>query len=581
MDKNNHIDDIFRSKLRNYKPEYVPEHWQMMKAAISSSAKDIPATSSFTARLLIVISALIILSSGIYTYLLTQNNNSSQIKNTATLNNTTKNPVSISNNIAFNSQPVKSSSSDLASNNTLQNQTNLINKNDGQPKTSEKTGNFRKNQVAEDNSSLKNTSGNVPNNSVVINNDKPLVNNTDIALLSGKDITENKLIPKIDENTVVDKQNIESTEVKDEKIPVAINSDEQPQNSGSVVDVQKTNKKTDVTSSEKGDIENSNYTSITDDYLSQKQKQDKKHNKSSDFKATKKMIAELIPDNNVSMVNNFVINPAYAGLYQRHTISLSTLIHKPLYKPSNYFNVPFEYSIAYDFSFGKRKNYGIGIDYKRYLGAAEGSLSVDVTFAYRIFLAEHHNLRIGISASFLGSDINKSNLTFPDMIDPRTGFVYNTNESFPDKTFKNNFDLGMGVWYSWKTLYVSLSAIHLTSPEIGVISKAKIPREYMLSAGYGFNLGKQFNILPAVELNYSSKILNINPDLLFTYRRWLLFGVEFQNLRTAGLVLGFNIKNDVIINLHGGIPMRKDIITNFGAIDYAGIGLRFQFGNYR
>jgi type IX secretion system PorP/SprF family membrane protein len=281
------------------------------------------------------------------------------------------------------------------------------------------------------------------------------------------------------------------------------------------------------------------------------------------------------------MVNNFVVNPAFAGFNQRHTISLSTLIHKPLYKPSNDFNVPFEYSIAYDFNFGKRKNCGIGIDYKRFLGAAEGSLAVDLTFAYRINLAKYHNLRLGASASYIASDINKSDMTFPDMIDTRDGFVYNSNEVFPNKTTKNNFDLGMGVWYSWKTLYVGVSAIHLTSPEIGVVSKSKIPREYMLSAGYGVNLNKSLSVLPSTELKYIEKIINISPCMLFTYKRWLLFGIEFQNLRNAGLVLGYNLKNNVIINIYSGVPMNKDIIKNFGVIDYAGLSLHFQLGNYR
>jgi hypothetical protein len=33
--------------------------------------------------------------------------------------------------------------------------------------------------------------------------------------------------------------------------------------------------------------------------------------------------------------------------------------------------------------------------------------------------------------------------------------------------------------------------------------------------------------------------------------------------------------------LHGGIPMNRDIIENFGIIDYAKVELRFQFGSYR
>jgi hypothetical protein len=37
MDKNKKIDDLFREKLGNYKPEFIQEHWQSMKPVIENS----------------------------------------------------------------------------------------------------------------------------------------------------------------------------------------------------------------------------------------------------------------------------------------------------------------------------------------------------------------------------------------------------------------------------------------------------------------------------------------------------------------------------------------------------------------
>ncbi|HQI71466.1 MAG TPA: hypothetical protein PLT47_11990, partial [Bacteroidales bacterium] len=68
---------------------------------------------------------------------------------------------------------------------------------------------------------------------------------------------------------------------------------------------------------------------------------------------------------------------------------------------------------------------------------------------------------------------------------------------------------------------------------------------------------------------------------LFTYKKWLLFGAEFRSLKDAGLVLGFNMKDNVIINIRSGIPMSKELMSNFGIIDYAGVNVRLQFGNQR
>jgi len=566
MDKNNHIDDIFRSKLGEYKPEYVPEHWQMMKAAISSSGKTgSVSTINFTAKLLIVISALIIVSSGVYTYLLTQKYNTLKNKenNIAQVIPNKKNTI-----IPMENQNI--SSADKISANDIKNnitpQSNSVKEKNVPQNSNISTYNTHKEEIK-----VRKTSQKVKSETTVT------------STITGKHVTKEPVTT--DENVALSDKNNTGKDagylnepLMEGSVPV-INI--LSKNAGSVLNKEETDKNKDVSDKENKIKEDNNYTSVTDDYLVQKQKYDKKHQKELEHKSKKSKIVEALPDCKVSMVNNFVENPAYAGFNQRHTISLSALVHKPLYRPSNDFNVPLEYSMGYDFNFGKRKNCGIGIDYKRFLGAAEGSLAVDLTFAYRINLAKYHNLRLGGSFSYLASDVNKGDLTFPDMIDPRSGFVYNSSEKFPDKTIRNNFDLGFGVWYSWKTFYVGVSAIHLTSPEIGVISKSKIPREYMLSSGYGFDLGKTINVLPSVELKYNEKIINVSPSMLFTYRRWLLFGIEFQNLRNAGIVLGCNLKNNVIINIYTGIPTNKDIIKNFGVIDYAGLSLRFQFGNFR
>jgi type IX secretion system PorP/SprF family membrane protein len=570
MDKNNNIDDLFKSKLDSYQPEYVHEHWQMLKNAMESSPKVVPVIyGNFTAKLLIVLSAIIIVGSGIYTYLLTQEVSSLKIKE-KTLSQykaTVKTPDVNINNRDRNSPVVNSNISPVEKKNAPKNTTNIVKENNSTFSSVSNNRNYQKDNIQVHNSTLQTNFKKSINLSLNNENtvEKTLVNDGEFAVLSGKDIIENDFTLKNDNVT----ENLVSENGIQQNISVNTIINEQ-------IDKNETNN-----IAENSNIEDDNYTSVTDDYLAQKQKLDKKYKKAAERKLYNSKSYESLPDCKVSMVNNFVINPAYAGFNQRHTISLSSLVHKPFYKLSNDFNVPLEYSIAYDFNFGKRKNCGIGLNYKRYLGAAEGSLAVDLTFAYRIFLAQHHNLRLGFSASYLVSDINKEHLSFSDMIDSIDGFVYNTNEMFPDKTASNNFDLGMGVWYNWKTLFVGISAVHLTSPEIGVISKSRIPREYLLSAGYGFNINKKLSTLPALELKYNEKLLYISPSMLFTYKRWLLFGMEFQNLRNAGLVLGFNLNNNFIINMHGGIPLNMDIIENFGIVDYAKISLRFQLGNYR
>ena len=525
MDKNSHIDNIFRSKLADYEPKFDPEHWQMMKAAIESSPKKtFVGSRSFITKILLWVSALIIITSGIYTYTLSRR-----------LNNITTNERFA--NVSDSGKEIKK----FRDGRNYQKSSKKVNAVDYLTKSTPTDLSQKNNKKSID------VSGKIVSKENDIN--KKVVESQNSVLENNRVIVTNEYSKKI---MVI--------ETPDINVDTLSNIND---NANAIINVDNT------------------FSTVIDDYNSQKQKLDKKRNDNKLRSAYLKNSLEPLPDCKVSMVNNFVVNPAYTGFNQKHTVSISTLVHKPLFRPSGDFKIPFEYSIAYDFNFGKRKNYGIGLNYKRYLGAAEGSLAFDLTFAYRIFLAKKHNLRFGFSATYLATDINRKDLSFPDMIDPRDGFVYNSQETFPGRSVNNNFDLGIGVWYTWNTFYAGISAIHLTSPEVGIIIKSRMPREYMLSAGYGFNLSKNINTLPAIEVRYNGRILNVSPNMLFTYKKWFLFGLEFQNLRNAGIVLGYNLKNNIIINFHGGVPVNKDIIKNFGILDYAGLSMRLQFGNYR
>jgi len=578
MDNNKQLDDLFREKLGNYEPEFVPEHWQMMKSAIDNPRIiNYGSSGSNIGNFIIIIASILIVSTGIITYVLFERQR---------LENNTIHQIALN---------IKDSNADV------QKTTNSLQKINNNPS---------------DNKELNNNQNNNSNNTI-LHSEKGNKNANDngvkktIALkkvvLPTKKNTDNKQTKNLNQNndsdiknnnignkntvTVTNEEIVINKEIKDENFVNGVQVDYTVINSDEEVDISSKSKLTDqeklVAGFSESEIdpvivyETQDHSSIIDDYNADKVNNSNKAAKKERKNSSKKKNLEPLPDYKVGVLNNFSVNPAYTGFNQRHTINVSTLVLKPLYKPGNDFNVPFEYSIAYDFNFGKRRNCALGIDYKRAIGAAEGTMAADLTFSYRFNLARYHNLRVGASLSYYSSGINSDDLSFPDMIDQRHGFVFATNELFPGKTTKNTFDIGMGVWYSWKTLYVGISATHLTSPEMGLLDSYNIPREYLLSAGYNLNLNEKFGMLPAVELKYNEKVFKFSPGVLFAFNRWLLFGAEFRNLTDAGIILGCNLKDNVIINVHTGIPMSKVLINNFGIIDYAGINVRLQFGNKR
>ncbi len=578
MDKKNQIDDLFQKKLGDYEPPYVPEHWQMMKSALANPGNTaMKSTGKSISDIIIIISAIFLVTTGIVTYVALERSRQTEVSSGQLASNTV------------------TSKSNLTDENTANKNVVLT--------TDEKNVTKHKETTTAD--QLNNESGNISS---------PTVNNNSIKKSTGKTNVKStiptKNLSRSDNNTfstytvqgqVAD--NKSDKIIANEKEPVATQKAENENFvNGVKVDYKNINADKEVNVLNKKVLSDNEklyagfseaeldapiadepleQASVIDDYNANQIKAKENKKQSNRNKNSVKKNPEALPDYKVGVVNAIALNPAYTGYNQRHTIAVSTMAYKPLYRPGNNFNVPFEYSFAYDFNFGKRKNCGLGINYKRFIGAAEGMMDVDLTFSYRFNLAKYHNLRVGASLSYYTSGINPDDLSFPDMIDANHGFVFGTSEAFPGKASKNSMDIGLGVWYSWKSLYAGFSAMHLTSPNLGIISEYNIPREYILSAGYNYSINDYFGMLPVAELRYNEKTFNFSPGMLFTYKKWLLFGAEFRSLKDAGLVLGFNMKDNVIINIRSGIPMSKELMSNFGIIDYAGVNVRLQFGNQR
>lgn len=553
MDNNKHIDEVFRDKLSGHQYEFVPEHWEMMKSVLDAAAKS--GNKGFIgglSKILIMVSALVMVVSGVYVYcVLNQIQSSSSQKQTSGI---------------YSSTFVSDHTSRIISESISDNQqfTNPVTTNHYIAQSPVNNQQYQQQQfttaeITEQKD--KNDKNNPQNNIQIINNEQ--VENAD-----NQSSNNNVVVVETDEQQTYSNNQINAgvirsrndgykeSEAQDVREKIVINSVEQDDITGSIVD----------------------------DYLAKKEKADAKNRKQKKNQKTGRSTekfdheAQAQTISNLSALNELTINPAFTGINRMHNVSISAMAHKPLYKPASDFSIPFEYSIAYDFSFGKYKNYGLGVNYRRFVGAAEGSLGADLTFAYRFDLNRNSSLRVGATACYLAYDINQSSLNFGDMLDGRHGFVYNTHETFPEKSLKSRFDLNVGFWYNWKTLYIGLAGRHLTSPDIGMLTSSGLSREYSLSAAYGLKIGRSFEMLPSVEMRYNENLFYCSPSLLFSYRRWLLYGVSFQDLNTAGIILGFNFYNNFIVNIRGGIPLNKGIRNNFGIIDYAGADLRIQFG---
>lgn len=141
--------------------------------------------------------------------------------------------------------------------------------------------------------------------------------------------------------------------------------------------------------------------------------------------------------------------------------------------------------------------------------AGEGTLyewSFNGLYSYIGKINDHLTLRGGTQLTLSNKHLNTDDLTFPDQIDPRHGFVYNTNQIYPEDGINSTyFDLGLSAAADFKKFTVGVSCFHLNSPDVGFVSESRLPRRYAGFIGYDLWLLKGekpegFHVSPLVHI---------------------------------------------------------------------------------
>ncbi|MCX7697366.1 MAG: type IX secretion system membrane protein PorP/SprF [Bacteroidales bacterium] len=185
--------------------------------------------------------------------------------------------------------------------------------------------------------------------------------------------------------------------------------------------------------------------------------------------------------------------------------------------------------------------------------AGEGALSTTMAsgiYSYRLNLNDKFSLKTGIQATFLQKSLDWTKLTFPDQIDPRHGFVYNTNETYPEELTKTIADFSAGMVLYSDRFYFGFASHHLTTPNEGFISVSEMPIKWTLHTGAIISIEGT----PARKRTIEET--SISPNLLFMKQgkfEQLNYGFYFNKYPfVAGLWFRHNFDNpDAVILLIG------------------------------
>lgn len=142
--------------------------------------------------------------------------------------------------------------------------------------------------------------------------------------------------------------------------------------------------------------------------------------------------------------------------------------------------------------------------------AGKGTLStttVSGIYSYHVAVSRKFSMKFGFQATYFQKSLDWSKLTFGDMIDPRRGFIYQTQD-VPRGGSVGNADFSAGVLGYSDVFFVGFAANHLTQPnESLIVGESKLPMKFTGHAGAAIPIG--------MRGKYGQARTKISPNILY------------------------------------------------------------------
>ena len=235
--------------------------------------------------------------------------------------------------------------------------------------------------------------------------------------------------------------------------------------------------------------------------------------------------------------NPLYLNPAFAGTNICPRIALNFRDQWPSMKGTF-----MSFSASYDQHFDKLAG-GIGVlAFGDRCGqdATIQTYEASLMYAFKVKVSKKFNMRFALQFSYLANILDTKNLTFGDMIDPKYGFIYQTNENLAawDNTTDHSFDLAAGfLGYTnlrFFNLYFGYAAHHLNMPYISFIKQER----YRMPMKHTAHIGASFDVKRKSKKEHNFGDISLSPNIIFQYQGGLMYMSEGLYLNLYPVTLG-------------------------------------------
>ena len=137
-------------------------------------------------------------------------------------------------------------------------------------------------------------------------------------------------------------------------------------------------------------------------------------------------------------------------------------------------------------------------------GGTLTTTNISAIYSYQLNINREFSIKFGMQGTYAQKKVDWDKLTFGDMIDPRFGFIYQTQETRPNEN-KSFWDFSAGILGYSNRYYGGVAVNHLTEPQ-----------EFYIKAAEGSNLPMKSFRLVVIEmvLLISRQILSINNNAI-------------------------------------------------------------------
>ncbi len=251
------------------------------------------------------------------------------------------------------------------------------------------------------------------------------------------------------------------------------------------------------------------------------------------------------------------LNPALTGINQKGRVGINYRNQWPS------INTGFQTTAAYvDYNF-EDYNSSVGLlinnDQEGFAGLS--STTVNLSYAYQVYLNYDWAFRPAIQISHYWRDVDFSSLTFGDQFDRGTGQIVNpTGEPLSDLQARF-FDVSFGGLLFGKNTWIGLAFHHATEPNQSLINEdSPLPRRFSIHGGYKIPLSKlsgrktnkigqgERSFTPAFNYRTQGDFDQLDLGLYFTFQP-VVFGLWYRG---------------VPVKQFDGIPSNESIIFLFG-----------------